>query len=472
VTKRVHLFPHAAALLLAWGAFAFGAEFTWAYAPLLVFSIAVSALGFLAGARQPESTWKTYRSLILALALLFTAAIVQVIPLPATVVSVVSPARDDTDYAKLYARFSLQEIDESAPPEPARTLSIERSRSLLGLAFLFAFSVLLVGSARGFSGVRPTALARYIIILGVIGAFAEIIQKSSGSLDIYGVFTPRQPGSGSAPLINRNHMAGWLIMAMSVSLGYLASCLSRGMRNLRPDWRSRAVWLSSSDAAEAALAAFAVVVIAIAVISTESRSGSVCLVLISLLFGWWVTTRQSSASKKALTWLHVGFVLATAAIMGGADAVARRFATMDVNEPDSRISVWRDGGAMVKDFPMTGTGLNTYGVAALRYQEVKEPYLYIEAHNDYLQVAAEGGLLLGIPALVLLFALIAQIRKRFAADEDDSRVYWLRAGAVIAFCAMAFQSMVDFTLQMPGAAVLFVVLAGLAVHRPARRVSS
>jgi O-antigen ligase len=120
---------------------------------------------------------------------------------------------------------------------------------------------------------------------------------------------------------------------------------------------------------------------------------------------------------------------------------------------------------MLADFPIAGTGLNTYGIAALEYQEVKQPLLFIEAHNDYLQVAAEGGLLLGVPALILLTVLVTEVRRRFAAGQDDTRVYWLRVGAVIGLCVIAFQSFFDFTLQMPGAAVLFVVLAGLAAHQ-------
>ena len=75
------------------------------------------------------------------------------------------------------------------------------------------------------------------------------------------------------------------------------------------------------------------------------------------------------------------------------------------------------------------------------------------------------GLLLGVPAVVLLVVSARQIRQRFVAGADDTRIYWLRAGAVIGLCAIGFQSVFDFTLQMPGAAVLFVVLAGLAVHR-------
>ena len=35
-----------------------------------------------------------------------------------------------------------------------------------------------------------------------------------------------------------------------------------------------------------------------------------------------------------------------------------------------------------------------------------------------------------------------------------------------AYAAIAIQEFSDFTLQMPGAAVLFVVLAAIAIHRP------
>lgn len=47
--------------------------------------------------------------------------------------------------------------------------------------------------------------------------------------------------------------------------------------------------------------------------------------------------------------------------------------------------------------PTRGTGLNTYGVSTLFYQTSVPGQHLREAHNDYLQLAAEGGLLLGVP---------------------------------------------------------------------------
>ncbi|MFP5378958.1 MAG: O-antigen ligase family protein [Vicinamibacteria bacterium] len=124
-----------------------------------------------------------------------------------------------------------------------------------------------------------------------------------------------------------------------------------------------------------------------------------------------------------------------------------------------------DALRVAADFPLTGTGLNTFGIAMLRYQTVEDGYLYIEAHNDYLHLLAEGGALLVLPALALVVVIVATIRRRFREGADDARAYWLRAGAVTGLLAIAFQSIFDFTLQMPGAAVMAVALAAVAMHR-------
>jgi O-antigen ligase len=135
---------------------------------------------------------------------------------------------------------------------------------------------------------------------------------------------------------------------------------------------------------------------------------------------------------------------------------------------DGRLDLWRDTIPVVRDFPLTGTGLNTYGIAMLHYQTVQDGSQYIEAHNDYLQMLAEGGLLLGLPILLALLLFIREVWRRFHEAADDTLTYWLRAGAVTGLCAIAVQETTDFTLQMPGAAALFVVLVAIAIHRPSR----
>jgi hypothetical protein len=61
--------------------------------------------------------------------------------------------------------------------------------------------------------------------------------------------------------------------------------------------------------------------------------------------------------------------------------------------------------------------------------------------------------------------LIVGIRRRFM-DQDDPATSWIRFGAATGLGAMALQSLVEFSLQMPGIAVTFVVLVAIALHRP------
>src|SRR5262249_39372387 len=102
------------------------------------------------------------------------------------------------------------------------------------------------------------------------------------------------------------------------------------------------------------------------------------------------------------------------------------------------------------------------------YQTATSDTLVWEAHNDYLQLAAEGGLLVGVPIALTLVLFVDGIRRRFSSDEDDRTTSWIRFGAATGLAAIGLQSLVEFSLQMPGNAVAFVVLAAIALHRPSR----
>ena len=109
--------------------------------------------------------------------------------------------------------------------------------------------------------------------------------------------------------------------------------------------------------------------------------------------------------------------------------------------------------------------MNTYPTAARFYQRHALSSFYGEAHNDYLQLLAEGGLLVAIPALVCAAAFAREIRRRMKNDAPGSS-WWLRRAAVAAIVAIGLQETVEFSLQLPGNAALFAVVCALAIHPP------
>lgn len=431
-----------------------------------MFSVVVGVQGLVAS----QSVRFPSRALAAALIAVIVGVIVQLAPISPRVLTTLSPSSLTADYRQLYAKATMRPTDVAtgSASHALRPMSIAPSRTVLGLIFLVALIVLLVGTTRAVSTVGSVEIARGTLALGVLVALVALAQHAQPGETLYGFWYPPRTGiQVSAPFINRNHTAGWLLMAWGLSAGYLGGCLARRLRGATPGWRRL---VSSADASETLLTGFALVVMATTIIVTVSRSGFLCLVSAIVLFGGWLFNRQEFASRRAVGAVILVFALVMGAAWGGVDAVLRRFQVM---EPGfgGRLGIWQDTLRIIHDFPLVGTGLNTYGIAMLQYQTVVTPAneLIIEAHNDYLQIVAEGGLLLSVPVLIALALFIREVWRRFRERNDDMRTYWIRAGAVTGLCAIAMQELSDFTLQMPGATVLFVILAAIAIHRPLHR---
>jgi len=67
--------------------------------------------------------------------------------------------------------------------------------------------------------------------------------------------------------------------------------------------------------------------------------------------------------------------------------------------------------------------------------------------------------------------LLLTVRRRLDAGEDDPITRGIRLGATGGLAGIAAFSFVQFSLQIPGNAVCFVLLLALAVHRPRRRLA-
>jgi O-antigen ligase len=96
----------------------------------------------------------------------------------------------------------------------------------------------------------------------------------------------------------------------------------------------------------------------------------------------------------------------------------------------------------------------------LVYQQADRTVFFNQAHNHYLQLAAEGGALLAVPVAVAAAALAVTIRRRLAADALPA--FWIRLGATSSLVAVAVQSLWETGLRMPANAVLFAIVAAVA----------
>jgi putative inorganic carbon (HCO3(-)) transporter len=445
---------------IAWGALAFGAVYAWAYWPMAASS---AALGSWAMARTPA--WRRGRARLLFWALLGVAATiaVQLVPLPMRVLSAVSPGTPGF-LAQYSVGYNLQ--------RPAwHTISVSAPATATALVLFVALSVLLLGLVGLMSRMPLVRLVNAVALFGLAVALFAILQRAvAGEAlrpPIYGFWYSEQGGRPFGPFVNPNHFAGWMVLTLSLTIGYFfglshASWEERG-RRLGP-WL---VWLTRPEAGRVAVVGLCALAMATAVVLSRSRSGVAALLVSLLVFGFRAVRQSARALPKIAAVATLGAVLLGALAWGGSDAIVAKFGRSSVDMP-GRLRAWHDAVHIASDFPLFGSGLGTFGLTMLVYQSGPRDVSYTQAHNDYLQVAAEGGALVSAAALALagVMAFLAWQRARVDADPVVS---WIRTGAAAGLVGIAAQSAVEFSLQMPGIALLFVVLVAIAIHRPSEQ---
>ncbi len=447
-----------ALVAVGWGALAFGGAYPWAYWPLAMMMFVAGALGLATRAGVALINPK----LLAVFALPVVAVAIQLIPLPLPWLRVMSPnavgilEKTDFAYGAGLTRF--------------HSLSIDWPATLVSLVLFAALVVLMIGLARTMAFRHPRTLVEVLTVLGVTLALIGIVQKPLYNGRLLGFWTPEAIGSPFGPFVNKNHFAGWMLMALPLSLGLLCAGLERAMRDVRSGWRHKVLWLATSEANRLILLATGALIMSLSLVLTMSRSGISALTISIVLMGMVIARGLKGRSRRAVGAVYLVVLLGAAIAWVGVDVLATRFANTNWSEFNDRRGAWLDALGVVAAFPLTGTGLNTYASVARFYQRHDLSSFYGEAHNDYLQVLAEGGALVAIPCAIGVAALGWEILRRMRHDGPGSS-WWLRRGAVTAIVAIGLQESVEFSLQMPGNALLFAVVCALAIH-PARETFS
>ncbi len=371
---------------------------------------------------------------------LHALVLLQLVPLPPGVLRVVSPGS-----------FAFYNDPLLVPLEAWRPISVSPADTLRGLAFLAGFSLLAQAVFREM-GTEPWRRRLLLTVAGTGVALTVVALVQAASPEprrIWGVFRPDWDWAVFGPYVNRNHFAGYLVMAAPVAIGFALEALSR----LRAAWgRGRRGVLRLGEREGVALVrwAAAAMVIVAGLLASQSRGGVSAFALAALALPLLARERRRTALGVAafallgVLWIGLGGVLGAFAVRG---------------VRASRLDLWRDMLPMVPRFPLFGDGWNAFATAFPWYQTVWKTEWIGEAHNDYLQVLIDGGVvgaaLLGGLLLVVFRGALA----RAAVSPLDLGVF----GALLGF---ALHGLVDFNGQIPANAATFVALAALAVRPP------
>ena len=378
-----------------------------------------------------------------ALLLLCVAVVVQLVPLPGFM---------SAETIRVRAALSITPALE--PDWGPLTIDVAQTAwaaiELIGAVALF----LAVRDRFSHGGVRRAVRAIAIIGLGV--SAIAIAQSATGGRSIYWLFDTEHEGPlPLGPFVNRNHFATWAIMVIPLCLGYLGA----HAQVHRPSGRET----SGSIAAPFTRVAWLIATIALlsaALVISLSRSAAAGLGVSGLITLFAV---RRSLKPTQLRQLLVATAVLLIMAMSWTDAAAVRDklagSTVDF---EHRTRIWRESLPIVRDFLPSGTGAGTYELAMRLYQQSERRVYFNQAHNHYLQLLVEGGLLLTIPFVLAAVAFVRVARQRLRGDRSGMR--WVRAGAACGLGAVAIQSIWETGLAMSANATLAAVLAAIVVH--------
>ena len=440
--------------LIAAGTLAFGAVYPWAFMPLFGAAALIGAIGLLRRSPTPR-----VRRVGWALLAVCVAIALQLAPAPRDLLAALSPRAPG-----LLGAFSLTFAGDAAAWVP---LTLNPASTRIALLAAGALALFLIGISGHLTGHRlrnvPRALAIFAVPLALFGILSREYLVNSNL--IYGFWRPQQGGGDMfGPFVNRNHFAGWMLMATCLLVGALFGQIERTLRSHahKSGRQRRFDWLSSAEANGIVLMTASVFVMVISLFWTLSRSAITGFAVASVAFAWLAFRREKlGAPRRAAGLAAIAAVALTDVAWRGPARLLQNF--QDDRNLLSRFDAWRDGWQVVVNFPLTGTGLNTYSDAMLFFQTRNREFHLAQAHNDYLQLLAEGGLLVAVPAVVALGLFARAVQRNLRLARDEARGYWIRVGATVGLLAVGVQEVFEFSLQMPANALLFCTLAAVAL---------
>ncbi|MGI8733127.1 MAG: O-antigen ligase family protein [Pyrinomonadaceae bacterium] len=322
---------------------------------------------------------------------------------------------------------------------------------------------------------RVNVLINVIIAVVACSAIFGVVRQTNQH-DVGFGLPLLSPARGYGQFINPNHFALLMEMGFGLILGMI---LGRGTKRevtlvygalLLVVWTAL-VLSNSRGGLLAMLAQILVCGLLYTVVVPASKAEGSRSKLLGLL-------RSLPARTLLLIVLLTGVVLGTLWI--GGDRLVSRFEdssgglnTAETRQGGSRNEIWRATWQAFKANPITGVGLGGYWAAIPAYHDASGSLTPQEAHNEYLELLASGGIVGALLGAWFIFIVGKRIAGNLRKSNSAQRA--ARYGAVLGIVGVAVHSLFDFGLHMLVNALIFAALIVIATrggqreHRLRRR---
>lgn len=456
---RRPLFERAAfgvlALVILWAPFPLGSNRAWAWGLLEAGIFTAGMLWLVAWMRGEVRSHGVLRhawpaQAVLAAWLGYLALFW--VPLPVGWVQALSPAA-----AELHRLTATYATDGGA----YATLSVEPHASfafwLKSCAYAVAFLLAIVlCHTHG----RVKLLGYVIVLSGLLQAvYGGLAHLTNLELTVFGASIPHG-ANASGGFVNRNHLAGFLEIALAVGIGLMIAELEDAVPR---SWRRLVRDLAQVVLSRKAPLRIFLIVMVVALVMTRSRMGNTAF-FSSLVIAGAVALILSRHATRSTVILIASLMVIDVFVVGawfGVEKTVQRIEQTTVQDVEERMDPSVYALDIARDFPVFGSGPGTFYTMFTRYRGEDILPFFDFVHNDYVQMLTDTGLigvlLVGsLPLMALVAAVLAQSRRH------DPLARGMGFAAVMGITALGIHSSVDFNLQIPANAFLFMLLLALA----------
>jgi O-antigen ligase len=432
--------------ILVFSTVAYGAVDTWALGLLSVLAAVLAVLWIAEAWRKGELRFSA-SALQLPLLGLLLIGFIQLLPF--------GPAGVSVDLLTIQASNTI-----SVDPYATRLFIIQ----LITYCIFFAAVLTFIDHRK-----RLRKMVLFIIIFVSVMAFFGILQRLASPDAIYGLRTTSQAiifGS----YVNQHHFAALMEMASGLTLALLFGKATKKDKQM--------------------LLIIAALLMGIAIIFTGSRGG---LISFFSVLGFILAAnaiprkRRSKDSDESedhkrgkSKWMLAGgaaaliiTVFGLVLLLGGDKSLLRGVGLQsDGDFSTGRTHFWSVALQIFWHHPIFGAGLDAFGNAYPVYDSWNGVYRVERAHNEYLQILSDAGIL-GFSCVAAFIFLFFKKSIGVIRESHDGFRKHTAIGAVAGCLGIMVHSFFDFPLRTPANGFFFLTLAALATvaiyYPPPRR---
>ena len=401
---------------------------------------------------QKKHTFLEVPGLVPLFCLLIWMAL-QLVPIPPELLTIISPG----SLAAYGPVIEAGDLDRWLP------ISVNRKATLYELIRFGSYVLFYILAIQVLSDGRKVKKAvRIILYLAAFIAALAIAQKYTADNLMYWFRTVPERANIMGPWVYKNQYAGFMAMLLPLVFGLFFYYRIKVEDDVSLRVRIASLFSSPSTNIRVYLG-LGMMLIFLSVFLSLSRSG-VIYTLVSLIIFYLFSTPKGAKKNWSLMLLLVLFVVVYGVFFDVSDVTSRfnKTLTEEGEFNFNRFETWRDTMGMVKTFWLTGAGFGTFVDVFPLFKTMQNPYIYDHAHNDYIEIVTDGG--------VIAFALIVWFLYSFLSKgvqiwrrRRDQYALVMGGAALAGIVSMLLFSVTDFNMHNGADGLYFFFLCGLFI---------